>query len=281
MHSTLNIGGLRIALEGGDGVRHAMMLPGMRVFAAEEAAPQLTFMLDCDIKSCECQWLHNFSVADSQVECRFGIDQEGRYWYDFAGHGRLCCDLNTLTFQFSPFAHPAVLRFALWAAYSMGGLMKGRLPVHTSVVVCYGRAVLCLGESGTGKSTHTRLWLENIGGTHLLNDDSPIMGVVDGQAIVYGSPWSGKTDCYLQESYPVAALQRIVQYPDNIIKRLGTLEAFAALQPSCPPCLMKEDRLKDLLVAYVGSVLVCTPVYRLACRPDAEAAHLSHKTIFG
>ena len=57
--------------------------------------------------------------------------------------------------------------------------------LHSVMVVKDGKAVLCLGESGTGKSTHTRLWRENIEGAHLLNDDSPILRVVDGTPYAY------------------------------------------------------------------------------------------------
>ena len=140
--------------------------------------------------------------------------------------------------------------------------------------------MLCLAESGTGKSTHTRLWLENIPGTYLLNDDSPIVAVEEGVVVVYGSPWSGKTPCYRQECVPVAALLRLEQKPENNIRQLGTVEAFTALQPSCPPCLMKDDPLQDALVDFVGRVIERVPAYRLGCRPDAEAARLSHDTIF-
>lgn len=282
MHSTLNIGGIEISLDGGDGVRQTMLLPGMKVFETEEQAPQLKIHFDSEVNDSNCRWLHQFDIVDGYAECRFGIDTDGIYRYDFGVNGQLSCDMNNLTFSLTPFHDPAVLRFALWSAYSMGSILLGRVPVHSSVAVHSAngksRAVMCLGESGTGKSTHTRLWLENIEGTHLLNDDSPILTIESGQAMVYGSPWSGKTHCYLREKHPVAALIRIVQHSTNTIEPLPTLQAFGALQPSCPPCLMKDERLADMLVDFVGEVIGCTPVYRLRCLPDADAARQAYCT---
>ena len=90
-------------------------------------------------------------------------------------------------------------RFALWVGYGLMTLPYGTIAVHSSCIVYRDRAVLFLGESGTGKSTHTRLWREHVEGAFLLNDDSPVLRVEDDVVRVYGSPWSGKTPCYRQE----------------------------------------------------------------------------------
>ena len=267
-------------LEGGADVALAMGLPGMGLFAARDVEPAIEVRLDADVPRPECRWLHRFEFGDGDRVCRFGRTAEGGYCYTFDDKAWLLCTPHEseARFALTRVADAGVLRFALWIAYGMGGLRHGRVPVHTSTVVCDGRAVLCLGESGTGKSTHTRLWLNHIEGSSLLNDDSPI---VRADGTVYGSPWSGKTDCYRQEHFPIAALLRLEQRPENRIRRLGTIEAFTALQPSCPPCLQRDDTLLDGLVDFVGHVIGRVPAYRLGCRPDSEAAHLSHDTIYG
>ena len=65
--------------------------------------------------------------------------------------------------------------------------------VHASVISWADGGYMFLGKSGTGKSTHSRLWLENIPETSLLNDDNPVIRMVDSKAYVYGSPWSLQT----------------------------------------------------------------------------------------
>lgn len=174
-----------------------------------------------------------------------------------------------------------LLRFALWIAYGLVTMPHRTVAVHTSVIEYKGRTVLFLGESGTGKSTHTRLWRENIEGAVLLNDDSPILRIIDGKPWMFGSPWSGKTPCYKQESYPLAACVRLSQAPYNKIQRLNIAQAYAALHPSCPPDFAYDDTLYDCISETIGDVLSEVPLYHLACLPNAEAAQLSCKTVFG
>ena len=175
-----------------------------------------------------------------------------------------------------------LFRFALWIGYGLMTYDKGIIAVHSSCIVADGSAVIFLGESGTGKSTHTRLWRENIPGAVLLNDDSPVVRVFDdGTVWVYGSPWSGKTPCYRAERYPLKACIRLSQAPLNKIKRLSVLQAYAALHPSCPPAFAYDAPLYDALSRTLGEVLGLVSCFHLECRPDEEAAQLSYQTIFG
>lgn len=172
-------------------------------------------------------------------------------------------------------------RFALWVGFGLMTCTKGTIAIHSSCIVSEGRAVIFLGESGTGKSTHTRLWRENIPGAMLLNDDSPIVRVLeDGSVWVYGSPWSGKTPCYKQERYPLACCVRLSQAPYNKIHKLHVLKGYAALHPSCPPEFAYDERIYSHISSTLGAILKVVPCWWLECLPDAAAAQLSHNTIF-
>lgn len=164
-----------------------------------------------------------------------------------------------------------LLRFSLWMAFgiSMCGLKS--VPIHSSVIKCAGKAYLFLGESGTGKSTHTRLWLENVEGAELLNDDCPIVRSENGKIIAHGGPWSGKTPCYKDEAYPIGGIVRLSQAPENKARRLSKLEAFSALYPSCPPAFAKDEALSEMLCSFLSDVIAAVPVYHLACLPDRGA----------
>lgn len=187
--------------------------------------------------------------------------------------GRVACFTGNLDAR--------LLRFACWIAYGVATNPLQTVAVHTSTIQYRGKAVLFLGESGTGKSTHTRLWRENIEGAVLLNDDSPIIRIIDGEAWAFGSPWSGKTPCYKTESYPLAGCVRLSQAPYNKITRLTVAQGYAALHPSCPPCFAYDDGLYDNISAVLSDLLMRVPVYHLACLPNAEAARLSCETLFG
>ena len=186
---------------------------------------------------------------------------------------------NTVCFKGN--LNPVLLRFACWIAYGVVIAPFSTVAIHTSVIQYSGKAVFFLGESGTGKSTHTRLWRENIEGAVLLNDDSPILRLIDGKPWVFGSPWSGKTPCYKNESYPLAACVRLSQAPKNRIRKLSVTQGYGALHPSCPPCFAYDDALYDPISNVLSNLLSTVPVYHLACLPNADAARLSCETIFG
>ena len=279
-NARLSIGGIGVTLTGGASVALAMRLPGMAVFA-QPGADGMVVRLDEQVMLPPCRWLYSYDLEVSGVKCRFGVGEDGCHYQVFGDGVVLRHDSREPdSVVCSAVADASLLRYVLWTAYGMAALHRGAVPVHTSAVVCDGKAVLCLGESGTGKSTHTRLWRENIAGPSLLHDDSPIVRAEADGIYAYGSPWSGKSPCFRQERYPVAALLRIVQRPENTIKRLGVVEAFAALQPSCPPVLAHDEGCMDMTVDFISKVVGQVPVYRLGCLPDAAAAHLSHDTIF-
>ncbi len=177
--------------------------------------------------------------------------------------------------------HYPSLHFSLWLAFAMLAAPMGIVPVHASTVVYREQAVMVLGESGTGKSTHTQLWCKHIRDAWLLNDDSPLLATGTGTPLVYGSPWSGKTPCYHNIGVPLRAIVRLSQAPHNRIRRLSPLAAIAALQPSCPPALSHDDYFNDLIMDTIQHTIAAVPVYHLQCRPDAAAALLCRHTLFG
>lgn len=153
------------------------------------------------------------------------------------------------------------------------------LEMHASVVVNSGKAWLWLAKSGTGKSTHSQLWLDHIPGSRLLNDDNPVVRVMeDGHVEVFGTPWSGKTPCYKNEHYPAGAFSEIVRSPDNRISRKTNLEAYVLLWSSCSG-LKFDSGMADSLHSTFEKVISAVPCFTLECRPDADAAKVSSTTL--
>lgn len=178
--------------------------------------------------------------------------------------------------------HPEYSEFcinnALMLLYAFRTATLGTLEMHASVTVCDGRGYLFLGNSGTGKSTHSSLWLRHIPGTQLLNDDNPVIRVCEGIARVYGTPWSGKTPCYRNEDFPVGAIVRINQAPRNAIREMQPAEILASLYASSSG-LRAIRSIGDGLFSTIASVAGSVPCYLLDCLPDREAAELCHKTV--
>lgn len=235
--------------------------------------------------------LHDFEFEDARHDCFFCRYEHG---YLFYMRPQGCTDALHDTIFVSRFGSNEVIsniaangapdaslfRFGLWMMFGLAVNPLHAIAVHSSVIVKDGGAVMFLGESGTGKSTHTRLWRENIEGAKLLNDDSPIIKCIDGIPTAFGSAWSGKTPCYIDRSFPIKGIVRLSQAPHNKIRKLGIIDALGALLPSCPPAFAYDGNLQDNICDTLSEVLRRVPVYHLECLPDAAAARLSYETVF-
>ena len=230
--------------------------------------------------------LDAFDFTDADADCRFGRGTEGYLLTMTPRDGsaparyRMAYGAAAARSDITPGHNPALFRFGVWILFNIAALPLGAVAFHSSVIRYRGRGVLFLGESGTGKSTHTRLWREHIPGAELLNDDSPIIRATDSEALVHGSPWSGKTPCYRNESCPIAAVVRLSQAPHNRIRRLRPIESIGALLPSAPPAFARDERLSDDTCGLLSRLIAQVPVYHLECLPDAAAAQLACRTVF-
>ncbi len=170
------------------------------------------------------------------------------------------------------------LNNALMIQFAFATAPRQTLLMHASVALHAERGYLFLGKSGTGKSTHTGLWLKHIENTELLNDDNPAVRIVDGRAIVFGTPWSGKTPCYRNISVPVGGITRLEQYPRNAIRRETPVVAFASVLSSCSTMIWDKPSYTAICNT-VGILVGLAPCFHLRCLPDEAAARLSHATL--
>jgi len=153
------------------------------------------------------------------------------------------------------------------------------LLLHASVTRYKGKANLFFGVSGTGKSTHSRLWHEYVPESDLMNDDNPVIRFSkEGECMVYGSPWSGKTLCYRNVKAPVNALVRLEQSPVNEITRLAPLSAYASVIAAVSTIRWNHG-IMDALVPTVERVAMNVPCFKLCCRPDKEAVEVCKNAI--
>ena len=166
-------------------------------------------------------------------------------------------------------------------AYAQSVLGRNAVSIHAAAVSCQGRAYLFLGKSGTGKSTHAALWCRHIPDCRLLNDDNPTVRLLRGQAYAYGTPWSGKTACYKNLSFPIGGMVRLNQASANRFCRVAGAEAFIALYPGCS-VIAEDTRLRNQLYDTLTGLAGAVPVTgTLECLPDREAALLCHRALAG
>ena len=213
-------------------------------------------------RSLEKEWLIRISqIATSPICCELVCDA------DFTrGHLHVVEDCQDVRFCID---NGLMLMYAFRTAPLM------TLEMHAAVVVKRGdeaKGYLFLGHSGTGKSTHARQWLAAFEDAWLLNDDNPILRVMDnGEVRVYGSPWSGKTPCYKNESAPVGGIIKLSQAPENKIQTISLPQAYAYMLSSASGLKM-EQTMADNMFETIKHIITHIPCYHLACLPNEEAA---------
>ena len=168
---------------------------------------------------------------------------------------------------------------ALMLLYAFRTAPLKTLEMHAAVVVKEQTGYVFLGHSGTGKSTHARKWLEAFPDAYLLNDDNPIIRVMDNQEIrVYGSPWSGKTPCYKNSHAHLGGIVKLAQAPHNLILSIPLPEAYAHVYSSASG--MKIERtMVEHLYNTVSHIVTHIPCYQLQCLPNTDAAQVCWEKI--
>lgn len=166
----------------------------------------------------------------------------------------------------------------LMLLYAFSTVSLDTLLIHASVVKNEKKGYAFLGKSGTGKSTHSNLWLQHIKNTELLNDDNPVVRIMNDKAYIFGSPWSGKTSCYKNEGVPLKGIVKLNQAPENKIRRLSAIHAYANLLQACST-MRWENIIADGVHNSIEKVVTRTASYHLDCLPDKDAALLSYETV--
>lgn len=147
---------------------------------------------------------------------------------------------------------------------------------HGSVIAVDGVGYMFTAKSGTGKSTHARLWRERFGDRAvMINDDKPLLKITDAGVIAYGTPWNGKHHLDTNTSVPLKAICILCRGEANRIEPVGKKEAYPLLcqqsnRASDPEGMLRTLKLIEKLS---GSVAL----YRLTCNMDPEAALVAYQ----
>ena len=150
--------------------------------------------------------------------------------------------------------------------------------MHGACIAYENKAYLFTAPSGTGKSTHTRLWREMLGDKAvMINDDKPIIRYIDGEFFVYGTPWMGKHNLGANVRAKLKAICKIRQEKENTIENITPAEMLVTiLNQTLRP--EKLDNM-DKLLAIIDKMLEKAKLYSLGCNISLEAAELSYKTM--
>ncbi len=149
---------------------------------------------------------------------------------------------------------------------------------HCSSIMVDDGAYLFTAPSGTGKSTHTRLWRELLGDKAvMINDDKPIIRLIDGEFYVYGTPWMGKHELGSNIRAKLKAICKIRQEKDNVIEEISPAQMLPIiLNQTIRP---QKVEIMDKLLGLIEQMLNSAKLYSLGCNISTEAAQLSYKVM--
>ena len=273
-----------------DNVDYKWMLYSHGRFVQKEKPRELMFSLNVGETRVEnnsdgLEVVGEFDTGDSVFEVYRRA--EGGYFIRIMDNQRVLCGVmrtngnlseNEITLHGEPVQQRYGLQNCIMVCFAFSGAYHNILLIHASVPMVNGYAYAFQGKSGTGKSTHSKLWLKYIEGADLLNDDNPAVRFKDGKTFIYGTPWSGKTPCYRQICLPLGAFLRLHQHPENEIRRLEPMEAYGSILTSCSTMIWDRGSYEGICDT-ISKICGVTPCYDLNCRPDEEACRLSSSTI--
>ncbi len=152
--------------------------------------------------------------------------------------------------------------------------------MHGSVVAKDDYAYMFTAPSGTGKTTRTRLWLEEYPGSFVVCGDKPLIEIKENEAVAYGTPWGGKEGWNTNTKAPLKAiflLERADDTQENTVEEIDIGKAFPFLirQIYCPTDSVSIKKLITLFRALDGK----TKIFRFRSTPTREAVRLAFETV--
>ena len=228
-------------------------------------------------------WNDLFRSLKKKVEC-----------YDLPDGQRLLCNLGDPTVL--PICCPADYRRvqvvcpddALLVSDSALDLL--RIPIecrfiHESIVSLHaacvedGSCAVCFtGDSGVGKSTRAKTWVDALG-AEFISGDRPAVRLEENGSVACGVPWDGKEQIFRNVERPLHAILEVRRAPFTRLRRLSAEQAYRVLVRQCFIPMWDPDTAA-LAMVNVKRLCRITPVYRLFCGPDAEAARETRRILF-
>lgn len=176
------------------------------------------------------------------------------------------------------FSDPALENLAVYRKIARWMINQDTILLHGSAIAVDGNAYLFTAKSGTGKSTHTRLWREVFGDRAVMvNDDKPLLKVQNGEVTVYGTPWNGKHHLGGNISAPLQGVAILKRGQENTIAPAKTEEVLPMLiQQSYRP---EDPALMGKVLTSVDTLRKTVPVWELHCNMEQEAALVAYEAM--
>ena len=167
--------------------------------------------------------------------------------------------------------------FTLGEAFAYS-LLKNKMAIlHSSSIIIENNAIAFSAKSGTGKSTHTKMWKDNFDNCIILNDDTPVVRFINDIPYLFGSPFAGSSGINENKSAPLKAIVFLQQANENKIEKLSGIKAVSYFLDEIKKPIVPD--YLDLCLEFTERLLETVPVYLLSCTPEFEAVKLVKDTL--
>ena len=174
------------------------------------------------------------------------------------------------------FPEPFLERAAIQRQFAEHLLERNTILLHGSTLALDGKGYLFTARSGTGKSTHTRLWREVYGQrVQMVNDDKPFAQLAPSGITVWGSPWSGKHGLDTNIGVPLAGICLLERGAENIIRQAEPAELKELLRGFRPRTEAQAASYDTLL----EQLLQKTKLWHLYCNKNPDAAAVAFEAM--
>ncbi len=177
-----------------------------------------------------------------------------------------------------PFSKSYLEFIALYRQFCEKVLDYGVVLCHGSVIEYQGNAYMFTAPSGTGKSTHARLWRECFGDeVVMINDDKPLLKFEEDGIYAYGTPWDGKHHLSTNKRAKLVGICFLHQSPTNEIQKIGADRAVPLLMNQIYRPRSAEKLLKTM--EYADKLIAMVPMYEMGCTISKEAVKIAYKAM--
>ncbi len=150
--------------------------------------------------------------------------------------------------------------------------------IHCASIEVNGDAYCFAAKSGTGKTTHIKLWRKTFGEkVHVINGDKPIFRLINGKIFVCGTPWCGKEGLNSNVMFPLKSICFLKQAQDNAIVSLSNHDALGKLLQQA--FISNDKEIDFMTIDFLGKLIETTPIWMLSCNISQEAAQLSYNAM--
>ena len=146
--------------------------------------------------------------------------------------------------------------------------------LHSSCVVKDNKAYLFSAPSGTGKSTHTTLWLEEFSDAYILNDDKPAIIYKDNTLYAAGTPFSGKHDISRNLLVPIGGICFLERSETNWIKEIDKKQAIFEILNQTERVPYEEDM--NLILNHISNIVNNITIHKMGCNISKEAVYTAY-----